>query len=641
MDACHGLRRFHSIAGLVTEPATVRRSVAIRHPVWSSFGPLVTAGVVDFMRGRDMWRLVTENRSYGEMEAVSIDRDWRGDGLILFRATEEELAAYRQRGQAVVLTSTEGPDLGFPRVVPDNAMVGRMAAEHLIECAVPHFAFLARGETFYREAEFAPGLRRYARERLAGFRGKLEEYALEPSVHYLKGRPLWKSQTWREVETEVMAFLDLLPKPCGLFVVDDSLGAVALRAADRLGLRIPGDLAVIGFGDDPGYCFSTFPALSSIPYPGREAGRIAAELLWRQMQGETVVPERTEIPLQTVVSRESSDMIAIADPDVRELVRHIRLRAPHDALMVSELAEISPLSMTTIKARFASVLGHGPKQEIQRVRLRHLQRLLADTGLNLAEIARRMRFGSAHEMSRFFLTATGQRPSDYREKLTVSSPRGGMKAVIFDMDGTLFDTEPVYCEAFRTAFANQGGKLDRKEYFSELIGTSNESIERYLAAKAPADFDAASFSLEWRKRWKSLVTSRPLEVLPGVKELLEMLVELGVRIGLASSSDRADIDLCLEAADLAGYFPVRAAGDEVAAGKPAPDVYLLACQRLGVEPAGCIAIEDSPHGMAAAIAAGLEVVWVTGLRDKAGPGVRKTKTLAGVGEGFWRELLEK
>ena len=641
MPACHALLRFHSIAGHVTEPVTARRSVAIRHPVWSSFGPLVTAGVVDFMRGREMWRLVTENRSYGEMEVVSIDRDWHGDGLILFRATEEELAAYRQRGQAVVLTSTEGPDLGFPRVVPDNAMVGRMAAEHLIECAVPHFAFLARGETFYREAEFAPGLRRYARERLAGFRGKLAEYALEPSVHYLKGRPLWKAQTWREVETEVMAFLDLLPKPCGLFVADDSLGAVALRAADRLGVKVPADLAVIGFGDDPGYCFATFPALSSIPYPGREVGRIAAELLWRQMKGDEVAGDRTEIPLPDVVARESSDTLAIGDPAIRELVRLIRLRAPHDALQVSELAEHSSLSMTTIKSRFAGLLGHGPKQEIQRVRLRHLQRLLADPALSLAEIARRMKFGSAHELSRFFLTGTGQRPSEYREKLSVTSSREGMKAVIFDMDGTLFDTEPVYCEAFRAAFAEQGGKLEQEEYFRELIGTSNENIERYLAAKAPGGFDADRFATGWRKKWRSLLASRPLIALPGVKELLEMLMELGVKVGLASSSDRADIELCLEASGLAGYFPVRAAGDEVAAGKPAPDVYLLACRRLGVEPADCIAIEDSRHGTAAAATAGLEVVWVTELPDEAGAGVRKTKTLAAIGEGDWRKLLGK
>jgi HAD superfamily hydrolase (TIGR01509 family) len=126
--------------------------------------------------------------------------------------------------------------------------------------------------------------------------------------------------------------------------------------------------------------------------------------------------------------------------------------------------------------------------------------------------------------------------------------------------------------------------------------------------------------------------------LAGVKELLERLVEEGVRIGLASSSDRDEIDLCLEASGLAPYFPVRAAGDEVAAGKPAPDVYLLACERLGVEPGNCVAIEDSRHGEAAARAAGMQVV-VVSKEAAIGPCLRKANTLADLDEGDWEEIL--
>ncbi len=373
------------------------------------------AGIADFIRGHEPWKLVTENDSFGEMEAVEIGADWHGDGLILFRATEKELRNFRDRGTAVVLTSTEGPDLGFPRLVPDNARIGELAAEHLVECAVPHFAYLARGETLYREPLHASGVRLYARERLAGFRRRLGDFSREPRVHYLKGRPLWKPQAWRLVETEVAAFLDTLPQGCGLFVVDDALGAVVLRAADRIGRRVPEDLAVIAFGDDPAYCFANFPALSTIAYPAREFGRVAAELLWRQMEGgSAAAAARTELPPGPVVARESSDTLAIPDPEIRDLVRHIRLAAPHDPLRVAELAERSRLSLTTIKARFTTFLGHGPKQEIQRVRLAHLKNLLADPELSLATIAARMGFGSPHELSRFFLAGTGQRPGAWR-----------------------------------------------------------------------------------------------------------------------------------------------------------------------------------------------------------------------------------
>lgn len=617
---------------LLMKPASnFRRSVGFRHPVWSSYAPQILAGVVDFMREHELWSLATENDFYGEVEAVKLDESWQGDGLILFRATEEELAVFKQRGQAVVLTSTEGPDLGFPRVVTDNAMIGRLAAQHLIECAVPGHAFLARGETYYREGQFAPGHRRYSRERLGGFRSELAKYGSEPVVHYLKGRPLWKPQTWREIETEVMAFIDTLPVSCGLFVADDSLAAVALRAADRLGRKVPEELAVIGFGDDALCCFATYPALSSIPYPGREVGRRAAELLWKQMQGEPPEASRVEVPVGHVIARESSDVLAIADPEIRELVRHVRLAAPHDPLRVSELAERSDLSMTTIKARFSTLLGHGPKQEIQRVRLRHLKHLLGDPKHSLSEIARMMNFGSAHELSRFFLAETGQRPTDYRDGLLQvadgSFKTDRIEGVIFDMDGTLFDTEPFYYEAYRSSIGLQGGTLSRDEYFSRWAGTSNKSIEADFKKCFGPSFSLPKFRKEWHARWIERVSTQPLVPLPGVVATLELLEEAGIPIGLASSSDRADIDLCLQLSGLAPWFRVIASGNEVSQGKPAPEIYELACRRLGVDPHRGLAIEDTLHGVHSAQAAGMRVIWVTRSEKPPPPEVKKSADL--------------
>ncbi len=396
-----------------------RPLIGIRYPVWSSYGPQVMEGVTGFMQKERPWRLATENGSYGEMEPVKMDRHWKGDGLILFRAAEEELRAFRKRGQAVVLTSTEGPDLGYPRVVPDNGQIGRLAAEHLVECSLSQCAFLARGDTLYREAAFAPGQRRYARERLAGFRAALGEWQIQPRVEYLEGRPLWMPETWRQVEADVVAFLKTLPVPCGLFVVDDALGAVVLRAAEQAGRSVPGDLAVLAFGNDPAYCYAARPTLSSIPYPGREIGRIAADLIQRQLEGGTP-PALTTVAVRPVIPRESSETIGVEDPGVREVMRYIRRHAPHDPIRVAELAEHSGLSFTTLKHRFAAALGHGPKQEIQRVRLRHLQHLLRNTNQPLADIARQMKFGSAHELSRFFLAETGRRPGHCRGGLSAS-----------------------------------------------------------------------------------------------------------------------------------------------------------------------------------------------------------------------------
>lgn len=403
-----------------------QRKVGIRYPTWSSYNVQVLRGVGEHMRVYGPWDIVTGNNSYGEMEAISLDSNWDGDGLILFRATTRELESFKERGIPVVLTSSEGPDLGYPRVIPNNDMIGRLAARHLIECSVPNFAFLARGETVYKEEEYAPGFRRYARERLAGFRAELMPYQVEPQVHYLRGWPLWQKETWRAIEEEVSSFLQLLPRPCGLFVVDDALGAVALRAAGKLGIKIPEEIAIIGYGDDISYCFASHPALSSIPFPGVEIGRQASLLLASMMDGNPPAQARLEIPVYSAIDRDSTATLAVEDPEIQKLVRYIRLNAPHDAIRVAELAELSDLSITTIKTRFIQYLGHGPKHEIQRIRLKHLTHLLSHTQLGLSEIADLMKFNSAGDMSRFFASETGQRPSEFRLAAKRSNVTNGL-----------------------------------------------------------------------------------------------------------------------------------------------------------------------------------------------------------------------
>jgi len=375
-------------------------------------------GVAKFMRNHGHWRIETLNDSYGEMEKVEITTGWQGDGLILYRATEQELADFKNRGIAVVLLSTEGPDAGYPRVLPDNAAAGRAAAAHLMGIGHESFAYLARGETLYKEAEFISGQRIYSRERLAGYKAALAENDFQPRVHMLPGMPLWKKNTWKKVERAVEEFLTELPSPTGMFVVDDALASVVLRVAGRTDIAVPQSLSVIGFGDDVNYCHASLPTLSSIPYPAQAVGYRAAKELARQLAGEETGDEgeKIRIALDTVHRRESTDFLAIDDTETALLVRWIRRTAPGTAIRIEDLLEQTSYSHSTVKMKFSQHLGHSPKKEISHARLAHLEFLLGDPSLSLAEIASMMQFSSTHELGRFFMRETGERPGAYRER---------------------------------------------------------------------------------------------------------------------------------------------------------------------------------------------------------------------------------
>ncbi len=186
-------------------------------------------------------------------------------------------------------------------------------------------------------------------------------------------------------------------------------------------------------------------------------------------------------------------------------------------------------------------------------------------------------------------------------------------AVVFDNDGLLLDTEEAWTRAETRLFRAHGSTFT-PAHKRELIGSSHTIAAGKLATM-----------LHQPGRGEALVDELYLLVMeegragveprPGAVALLDALGAARVRIALASNSLRAFLDLVLDGVGLADRFVVSVAGDEVAAPKPAPDLYLEACRRLDVAPADAVAIEDSPTGVAAARAAGLRVLGVPYLDD--------------------------
>ena len=192
-----------------------------------------------------------------------------------------------------------------------------------------------------------------------------------------------------------------------------------------------------------------------------------------------------------------------------------------------------------------------------------------------------------------------------------------MKAVVFDMDGVLFDTERLCMEAWM-AVAENWGLPEMEEVVPQCIGLNANDSRQVVIGAYGEDFDYPLFRKETAAWFADYVDRNGLPVKPGVREILEWLKESRYIVGLASSTKEASVRSHLEMTGLSDYFSVLTTGDMVEHSKPRPDIYLLACERLGVEPGQAYAIEDSPNGIRAAHAAGLCPVMVPDMVEPDG-----------------------
>jgi HAD superfamily hydrolase (TIGR01509 family) len=182
-----------------------------------------------------------------------------------------------------------------------------------------------------------------------------------------------------------------------------------------------------------------------------------------------------------------------------------------------------------------------------------------------------------------------------------------MNAVVFDLDGVLVDSEPVWEEVRRAFVAEHGGRWQAGTQ-RRLMGMSTAEWAAYLAGELGVGLSADEVARRVIEQMERRYADR-VPLMPGA---LDAVRRLAARwpLGLASSSPRALIDTVLDRTGLRASFGATVSTEEVARGKPAPDGYLLAARRLGADPVACAAVEDSSNGLRSAAAAGMRVIAV-------------------------------
>jgi beta-phosphoglucomutase family hydrolase len=187
--------------------------------------------------------------------------------------------------------------------------------------------------------------------------------------------------------------------------------------------------------------------------------------------------------------------------------------------------------------------------------------------------------------------------------------KDGTRAVIWDMDGVIADTGPYHFKSWQYAFKMQGIIFHAAD-FQRLFGQRNDTIIRNMMKRNVTQTEVDMIA-EIKEAYFRQIIQKNLKPFPGVKRLLEILKENTIQAAIASSAPMENIRLILGGLGIADYFQAIVYGREVTEGKPSPQIFLRAAQKLGAEPPNCIVIEDAVAGVTAAIKAGMHCIGVT------------------------------
>ena len=378
-----------------------RRRVALIVETSSAYGRRILRGVRRYIHTHQSWSIFLEQRSLTSRTPQWLD-DWDGDGIIS-RTTTKQLVetAARTKIPLIDLTDRHGT-FGLPQVWSDDRAIAQLGADHLIERGFRRLAFCG----FSRES--------WSQRRLAEFASIVERLGDTCRVY----ESPWfgkDAHPWEEEQARIAAWLRTLPKPIGIMTCNDIRGQHVIDACNRIDLAVPEEVAVIGVDDEEEICELCDPPLSSIIPNAELVGYKAAELLDRLMSGKAPEVHQRVIPPLGITVRQSTDVLAIDDPDVAAAVRYIREHACRGAV-VEDILEHVPVSRSILERRFRKALSCSPQGLIRRTQLKRVKQLLVDTDLPLAKISELAGFKHHEHMCTVFKREVGDSPGAYRRK---------------------------------------------------------------------------------------------------------------------------------------------------------------------------------------------------------------------------------
>ena len=322
--------------------------------MWESsrnYGRGLLSGIAQYVRAYGPWSFFCQDRELSSAIPEWLSR-WKGDGIIVRAESSEMEARIGKLGlPAVNLRRQARPQL--PLVESDEQAIAALAVEHLLERGFRNFAYCGFAELVYSEQRhdcFAAAVAR------AGY--PCDEYV--PRGRNPRGSHWEREQHGLIYEQSLARWVNSLPKPVGIMACSDLRAQQLLNACRKCGMAVPEKVAVVGVDNDPLLCeLSGSPLIEHRPgcTPRGLRGGGAVD---RLMQGKSAPARAAAGPPRKIVARQSTDTLAIEDPDVAQAIHFIRQRACSGITMEDVLRQV-PLTRVTLKRRFERLLGRSPK----------------------------------------------------------------------------------------------------------------------------------------------------------------------------------------------------------------------------------------------------------------------------------------
>jgi LacI family transcriptional regulator len=374
------------------------------------YGRSILRGIARYCRTHGPWVFLRRAPFYwgtsGTPESLKALRALGAHGMVLREQGErDQMLKLLSLGLPTIVSPYTEPFAGPPNILTDDAAIGTMAATYLLDRGFRHFAYCGFGDTYYwsrrRGVSFGDTIR------AAGFDVHCYEYE-QPGTK--------TPHSWEKEQAILTDWLRGLPQPVGLMACNDDRCQDILEACKSAGLHVPEQVAIVGVGNDDLVCDLAAPPLSSVALSAQKAGYEAAAILDRWMGGDRIVEDAIIVRPSRVVTRQSTDVFAVPDRQVVEALRFIHTHARKEAIQVDDVLRSVPISRRSLYDRFARTLGRSVHEEIKRVRVDELARLLVDTDLPMSQLALQLGDCDIKNLARYFKQSTGTTPLQYRHR---------------------------------------------------------------------------------------------------------------------------------------------------------------------------------------------------------------------------------